>query len=148
MITGKRLNVALYVARLSCYFKKRQPLTFLMALIYRLKEFFITTTLSIIRLNQPCQGYYSIIFPCFNVLPKWPFFLLSGIFRFLFGVIWKFILHCVNVVVFVSCCYLTIYSFFYVSKGSILWLSLWKTLPLTSILPHNFLSYPLLTVSR
>jgi hypothetical protein len=122
MITGTRLNVTLYLNRLSSFFKKRHSLTLSMAFIYRLKEFI--TTLSAIRLNQHCQGYYMTIFPCFNVLPKWPFiFLQNGVFGFFFGVIWKFI-------VFVSCCYLTIYSFFYGSKCSIPWLSLWNTFPL------------------
>jgi hypothetical protein len=70
MVTGTRLNVTLYLPHLSCFFKKRQSLTLLMAFIYRLEEFI--TTLSIIKLSHPCQGYDMTIFPCFNVLPKWP----------------------------------------------------------------------------
>jgi hypothetical protein len=66
--------------------KHLQSLAPLTAFNYRLKEF--VTTLSIIRLNQPCQGYYMTMFPCSSLLPKWPFyFLLSGVFGFLFGVI-------------------------------------------------------------
>jgi hypothetical protein len=51
------------------------------------------------------------------LLPSGLYSLLIGIFRPFFGVILKFKQYCIKVVVSVSCCRITIYSFFTVSKA-------------------------------
>jgi hypothetical protein len=49
MITGKRLNVTLYLSRLSCFFKKRQSLTLLMTFRNSSPPFLLLSSISTVR---------------------------------------------------------------------------------------------------
>ena len=90
--------------------KDLKSLTLFTALIYRLKElsppFLLLGSTSHVR-DILQYSFVSMLFR--NGSPPPP--ILSGIFRFFFGFTWKFILYCINVVVSVSCCRITIYSF-------------------------------------
>jgi len=111
VVTLTRLDVTLYLYRLSSFFKKRLKIS-LVALIYRLKEFFfLLGSTSPVRDIILQHSLVSMFLPNGLFSPyEWYFYILLWSNFKDHPVLYKF-------VVSVSCCYITIYSFFTVSKA-------------------------------